>query len=180
MGYVRQNFWVGTHFVDLDDLNGQGLEWLTSVANVRVHGTTGVPPLSRMPEEKLHPLPPQRFDTSLLTHRRAGRDCTVHYRGNVYSVPALHAQQMLLLRETEDGRLGIYTAEQTLIAEHRLVSGRFQRCLVAEHYAGLPRSAPRQPALLARQVTPDLRDWAPQVETRPLSLYAQLLESDHE
>ena len=171
---------MGTHFVDLDDLNGQALEWLTSVANVRVHGTTGVLPLSRMPEEQLHPLPPQRFDTSLLTHRRAGRDCTVHYRGNVYSVPALHAQQMLLLRETEDGRLGIYTAEQTLIAEHRLVSGRFQRCLVAEHYAGLPRSAPRQPALLARQVTPDLHDWAPRVETRPLSLYAQLLESDHE
>ena len=180
VGYVRQNFWVGTHFVDLDDLNGQGLEWLADVANVRLHGTTGVAPLSRMAEETLHPLPPQRFDTSLVTHRRAGRDCTVHYRGNVYSVPALHAQQMLLLRETEDGRLCIYTAEQILVAEHRLLSGRFQRCLVPEHYAGLPRSAPRQPALLARQVAPDLRELAPQVEARPLSLYTQLLERDHE
>ena len=87
---------------------------------------------------------------------------------------------MLLLRETEDGRLCIYTAEQILIAEHRLLSGRFQRCLVADHYAGLPLSAPRKPALLARQVAPDLRDFAPQVEARPLSLYAQLLEGDHE
>jgi hypothetical protein len=177
---VRQTFWVGTHFVDLDDLNGQGLEWLANVANVRLHGTTGVAPLSRMPEETLHALPPQHFDTSLLTHRRAGRDCTVHYRGNVYSVPALHAQQMLLLRETEDGRLGIYTAEQILIAEHRLLTGRFQRCRVAAHDAGLPRSAPPKPAPLARQVASHRRDLSPQVEARPLSLYAQLLERAHE
>ena len=180
IGYVRQNFWVGTHFVDLDDLNQQALEWLASVANVRIHGTTGIAPLSRMSEETLHALPPQGFDTSLLTHRRAGRDCTVHYRGNSYSVPALHAQQMLLLKETEDGRLCIYTAEQTLIAEHRLLSGRFQRSLVPDHYAGLPVPKARKPPLLARQVAPHLRDLAPRVEARPLSLYAQLLEDAHE
>jgi hypothetical protein len=180
MGYVRQNFWVGTHFVDLDDLNQQGLEWLASVANVRLHGTTGVAPLSRMPEETLHALPPQRFDTSLVTHRRAGCDCTVHYRGNLYSVPALYAQHMLLLKETEAGRRCIYTAEQTLIAEHRRLSGRFQRSLVADHYAGLPLPTARKPPLLARQVAPHLRDLAPQVEARPLSLYARLLEDAHE
>ena len=87
---------------------------------------------------------------------------------------------MRLLRETEDGRVCIYSAEQLLIAEHRLLTGRCQRCLVAEHYAGLPLSAPRKPLLLARQVAPDLRELAPQVEARPLSLYTQLLESDHE
>jgi hypothetical protein len=32
---------------------------------------------------------------------------------------------MLLLKETEDGWLRIYTAEQNLVAEHRLVKGRF-------------------------------------------------------
>lgn len=115
-----------------------------------------------------------------MTHRRAGRAGTVPSRGNVYSVPALHAQQRLLLRETEDGRLGISTAAPLLSAEHRLLSGRFQRCLLAEHDAGLPLSAPRQPLLLARQGAPDLRAWAPQVETRPLSLYSQLLERDPE
>ena len=180
IGYVRQNFWVGTHFVDLDDLNQQALEWLASVANVRLHGTTGVAPLSRMPEETLHALPPHGFDTSLVTHRRAGRDCTVHYRGNVYSVPAPHAQHMLLLKETEEGRLCIYTAEQVLIAEHRLLSGRFQRSLVADHYAGLPLLTPHKPPLLARQVAPQLRELAPQVEARPLSLYTRLLEDAHD
>jgi transposase len=180
IGYVRQNFWVGTHFVDLEDLNAQALQWLATVANVRQHGTTGVSPLSRMPEEGLRALPSQQFDTSQVTHRRAGRDCTLHYRGNVYSVPALYAQQMLLLRETEAGRLCVYTAEQQLIAEHRLLTGRFQRSLVEAHYADLPSSAPHRPPLLARQIASQLRALAPQVEVRALSLYGQLLEPHDE
>jgi transposase len=178
IGYVQQSFWVGTHFVDVPDLNGQALEWLQSVANVRVHGTTGVTPLSRFGQEPLQPLPGTRFDTSQITHRRATRDCTVHYRGNVYSVPALHAGQTLLLKETEDGWLRIYTAEQTLVAEHRLAHGRFQRVVLEAHYAGLPQTQSDRPPALARQVIhPEL---APTVEARPLSVYAQLLEVNHD
>lgn len=81
--YVQQNFWVGTHFADLADLNRQVGEWLATVANVRIHGTTGVTPVSRFVHEALQPLPVTRFDTSHITHRQATRDCTVHYRGNV-------------------------------------------------------------------------------------------------
>jgi transposase len=178
IGYVQQSFWIGTHFADVPDLNSQVLEWLQSVANVRVHGTTGVTPLSRFGQEHLQPLPGTRFDTSPITHRRATRDCTVHYRGNVYSVPAIHAGQMLLLKETEDGWLRIYTAEQNRVAEQRLVNGRFQRVVLEAHYAGLPQAQPGRPPALARQVIqPEL---APAVEARPLSVYAQLLEVDHD
>jgi transposase len=176
--YLQQNFWVGTHFVDVPDLNSQSLEWLQSVANVRVHGTTGVSPLSRFGQEDLQPLPGERFDTSPITHRRATRDCTVHYRGNTYSVPAAHAEQMLLLKETEAGQLRIYTAEQSLVAEHRLVSGRYQRVIVQEHYAGLPEPRPRRTLPLARQVIPP--ELAPAVQTRPLSVYGEVLEADHD
>ncbi len=178
IGYIQQNFWVGTHFVDVADLNSQVLEWLHSVANVRLHGTTGVTPVSRFGQEHLQPLPGARFDTSQITHRQATRDCTVHYRGNVYSVPAAHAGQMLLLKESEDGWLRIYTAEQSLVAEHRLVSGRYQRVILASHYAGLPLPRPARLPPLARQVIrPEL---APAVEARPLSVYAQILELDHD
>ncbi len=178
IGYVQQSFWVGTHFTDVADLNSQVLEWLQGVANVRIHGTTGVTPLSRFEQEHRQPLPGTRFDTSQITHRQATRDCTVHYRGNVYSVPAVHAGQMLLLKETEDGWLRIYTAEQCLVAEHRLVSGRFQRVILAAHYAGLPQVQPgRAPALARQVIQPEL---APAVEARPLSVYAQLLEADHD
>jgi transposase len=184
IGYLQQSFWVGLHFVDMPDLNSQALEWVQGVANVRIHGTTGVTPLSRFGQEHLQPLPLTRFDTSPITHRQATRDCTVHYRGNVYSVPAAHARQMLLLKESEDGWLHIYTAEQQLVAEHRLVSGRYQRVIVAAHYAGLPQQTPTRKAALARQVdTPSGRvhpELAEVVEARPLSVYAQLAEVDYD
>ncbi len=92
-------------------------------------------------------------------------------------MPALHAGQTRLLKETEDGWLRIDTAEQNLVAEHRLVKGRFQRVgLDAHHYAGLPQPPPDRPPALARQVIhPAL---APAVEARPLRVYAQRLEVD--
>ena len=172
--YVRQNFWVGMTFRDVADVNSQVRHWLATVANCRIHGTTGVTPLSRMGEEPLHALPEQPFDTDVVTYRRAGRDCTVHYRANVYSVPSAYAQQTVLVKETEQHHLRFYSGEGTLIAEHRLASGRCQRNLVTAHYADLPRSAPRPSPTLARQQTSWLWDSAPQVETRPLSVYAHL------
>src|SRR5215208_6493660 len=38
--YIRQDFFLGRSFRNLDDLNGQLADWLDTVANVRLHGTT--------------------------------------------------------------------------------------------------------------------------------------------
>ena len=38
--YIRQDFFLGRSFRNLDDLNEQLRDWLASVANVRLHGTT--------------------------------------------------------------------------------------------------------------------------------------------
>src|SRR6266851_5653808 len=38
--YIRQDFFLGRSFRDLEDLNAQLIDWLGTVANVRVHGTT--------------------------------------------------------------------------------------------------------------------------------------------
>jgi len=38
--YVRNNFWPTARFTDLDDLNRQALEWVATVADPRLHGTT--------------------------------------------------------------------------------------------------------------------------------------------
>jgi transposase len=77
IGYVRQNFWCGLHFTDLDDLNAQALGWLNDTANPRVHGTTGAVPFERLAQEGLQALPAHRFDTSIQVERWASRDCLV-------------------------------------------------------------------------------------------------------
>ena len=123
--YVRGNFWLGLKFIDLADLNRQGWHWLDTVANVRIHGTTGEVPFARLPSEGLQPLlskPP--YDTSLITCRRSSRDCLVSYEGNYYSVPAAYAKRELLVKETEQGKLIVFTLEGEEIARHRLALGR--------------------------------------------------------
>jgi len=180
--YVRGNFFVGLTFVDLADLNGQALVWLDTVANVRVHGTTRQVPFDRLPLEGLQPLPERcAFDTSRIAYRQSSRDCLVSYAGNFYSVPAAYVCQQLMVKETADGDILIFSPRGDEIARHLLATGRNQRVVVPEHYAGL-RTATQRPkragaVQVAAQSAP-LAEWlvAPAVEVRPLSVYEQLLE----
>ena len=47
--------------IDLERLNAEALAWCQGVANVRTHGTTGVQPVQRLPEDQaaMSPLPEQ-------------------------------------------------------------------------------------------------------------------------
>ena len=58
--YVRENFFYGRKFLNDADLDTQLAYWLERVANVRIHGTTGVAPIKRFEQEEqnaLQPLP---------------------------------------------------------------------------------------------------------------------------
>ena len=184
--YVKNNFWQGLHFTDLADINAQGRVWLDTVANPRVHGTTGVTPFSRLPQEQLQPLPAQRFDTSRISYRQVGRDGLVSYQGNRYSVPVTHVRQTVMVKETEDRRVVLVSAAGEVLAEHRLLHGQHHTALDPAHDAVLPAPAPqrgRRP--LAFQDPPDAADtfgrWtAPPVEQRPLSAYESLAEDPHD
>lgn len=179
VGYVRQNFWCGLHFTDLDDLNRQAREWMNGVANPRVHGTTGEVPFVRLAHENLQALPGQRFDVSIKAERYASRDCLVSYDGNFYSVPAAWAQKMLLVKETEERHLIILNGLGEVVAQHPKLPGRHHRAIIAAHYAGLPLVARQGRPAQAIQTLPvpgiEPGD-APQVEVRPLSVYGQLSE----
>jgi hypothetical protein len=177
--YVEGNFWTGLHFEEVEDLNAQAQGWLDTVANPRVHGTTGERPFDRLPHEQLQPLPDRPFDTSIISYRRAGRDCLVRYQNNSYSVPAAWAGQTLVVKETEDRRILVFSAAGELVAEHRLLPGHHQWSVNPAHYAGLPAAVSRPPRVhLAFQDGTDLT--TPQVEQRPLSVYAQLEEVSHD
>ena len=72
-----------------------------------------------------------------------------------------------------------------IVAQHRKLPGRYKRAIVAAHYAGLPVLASRTPQAQAIQspatdILLILALPAPQVEVRPLSIYDQLSEVDHD
>jgi transposase len=173
VGYVRKNFWPGLTFRDLADLNAVARTWLDSVANQRRHGTTGLVPFSRLAAEQLAPLRPGApYDTSVLVTRRSSRDCLVSYDGNLYSVPAAHAGQDLLLRATESAELVVCTLAGSEIARHRLATAHGQRVVVAAHYVGLPGKRPARPGgAIQVGAAAGERPPAPEVEVRPLASY---------
>jgi transposase len=180
--YVRGNFWPGLKYIDLVDLNRQARAWLNTVANVRIHGTTGEVPWVRLPREQLRSLAGKAdYDTSLISHRHSTKDCLVSYGGNYYSLPAVYAQQAVMVKETEQAELIIVSAEGEIVARHHLVSGRNQRVVIPEHYQGIDRASHPGKRPVALQITlpePPLAVAlaAPTVEIRPLAVYDQLIE----
>lgn len=67
--YVRSNFLYGREFAHDADLNDQAERWLARVANVRVHGTTGEPPIERFERAEkavLGSLPNRRYQSLVL------------------------------------------------------------------------------------------------------------------
>jgi len=177
---VRGNFWPGLHFSDLEDLNTQALAWLNTTANPRVHGTTGEVPFTRLRSEGLQEASKAlTYDTSVMTTRRSSKDCVISYEGNLYSVPAAYARKTLQVKITEAGELVIGSEVGHELARHRILLGRQERSVQAEHYRGPGTTAPRIEQASARQEISPLdtsmfRD-APVVEVRPLSVYDHLL-----
>lgn len=178
--YVRGNFWPGLHFRDLEDLNLQAIAWLNTTANTRVHGTTGEVPFTRLRMEGLLPADKAlTYDTSVVSTRRSSKDCFISYEGNLYSVPAAYARKTLQVKTTEAGEVVICSEVGHELARHRVLLGRQERSMQAEHYRGLGL-----PAAHVEQIAPveeksqeaHARFWdAPVVEVRSLSVYDQLL-----
>jgi transposase len=178
--YGRGNFWPGLHFRDLEDLNAQALAWLNTTANPRVHGTTGEVPFTRLRWEGLQPADKAlTYDTSVLTTRRSSKDCFISYGGNLYAVPAAYAGKTLQVKITEAEELVICSEVGHELARHRVLLGRQERSVQADHHRGLGPSAPRvQQAGAVQEMLPAERTmfWdAPVVEVRSLSVYDQLI-----
>jgi hypothetical protein len=70
--YVREDFYLGRSFCNLDDLNAQFRHWLDTVANPRRHATTGRVVLEHFAEEQpyLKALPAIPFAIVLPLDRR--------------------------------------------------------------------------------------------------------------
>lgn len=180
--YVRGNFWPGLTFTDLADLNRQAVGWLNTVANVRVHGTTGEAPCDRLPQEQLASCYERpEYNTDVITHRKSSRDCLVSYEGSFYSVPAAYAGRLLTLHITQDEQALMVDGEGLEIARHPLAARQGQRQVVPAHYQDIlfsprPPRAPGAVQVPALNLAPLSWPDAPVVDVRPLSLYQQIVE----
>ncbi len=90
VGYVKRNAIAGHRFASLEALHAHLQRWMREIADTRVHGTTGEPPLARFEREAaaLKPLPAKApfLQVRELT-RRVHTDACIELDTNRYSVP---------------------------------------------------------------------------------------------
>lgn len=172
IGYVRKNFLCGRTATDVDDLRGQLRHWLSTVANVRVHGTTHRVVTDAWHEEQpsLLPIVAQATYPRMTEHlRRVSRDAYVAYQANRYSVPWQAAGKEVVVREIGDVLEIVRDHER--LATHVRVAGRHHVVTTAAHHANIPFASRRHgKAQIVLTVA------APQVAVRSLAEYAVLAE----
>jgi transposase len=175
--YVKRSFVKGRPFPTWEALNPTVQEWVMTVADRRLHGTTFRQPAEAFGDEHLRShlsRPPYVLQTSLL--RTVARDCLVTVDTNRYSVPAAYVGQRVEVQWGPEETVQLYH-QGTLIASHPRQSGQHQLCVAPRHYRGL-RQPPMVPA--ARNSRPKglaLTAWPgtfPEVAVRALSVYEAL------
>jgi transposase len=169
--YVKGNALRGREFTSWEQLNDWLLEWATTIADLRVHGTTHERPIDRFSQEALLALPaiePYRLERH--PSRIVATDCLVSLETNRYSVPwQLVGETVALSIVAHEVRV---FHRGKLVAQHPLCTERHRIIRDPAHYQGLvrldraraEREVPTASSLLWRNRLED-------VEVRDLGLY---------
>lgn len=101
--FIREGFWRGYEFSDLNAANRDLSQWLSEKAQ-RVHGTTHERVDVRFEREKpsLLSLPPHPCDVSERLSRQVWKDCAIRVEGNRYVVPHTLVGKKVLARKKDD------------------------------------------------------------------------------
>jgi transposase len=135
--YVREDFFLGRSFCNLDDLNAQFRHWLDTVANPRRHATTGRIVQEHFAEEQpsLKALPAMPFTVVLTLDRRVTHEGMVSVGGNLYSVPDSTRRRVVEVHSLAN-EIRILEDDK-LIAVHPVLEGRGQRRVALGHRTAL-------------------------------------------
>ena len=131
--FIREDFFLGGVFRNLEDLNAQLRYWLDTVANPRVHATTQRVVNQAFAEEKpsLRALPAAPYQAALRLERRASHEGMVSIGGNLYSVPDTTRRRVFDVHVLADA-IRIFE-DGALVATHAPLEGRGQKRLDPLH-----------------------------------------------
>jgi transposase len=171
VGYVKKSALAGHVFDSWPQMLGHLAHWQREVADTRQHGTTGEAPLLRFERDERHalrPLPDKpAFDAVRELLRTVHNDACVEVETNWYSVPWRLLKATVTVQLT-DTQLTVLHAGQ-IVAQHRRLHGRKQRCVDPSHWQGLVREPHTTAAAAACE---------PDELGRDLSVYEQLVAEE--
>jgi hypothetical protein len=160
---IKNGFWPGVHFSDIDHLNGQAKLWCDRL-NQKVHRTTRQVPMDRWVEENLTPLPNEfaweRFGAE---ERKVSWDGFISYDGVYYGLPAdppvagavvLVRERKLELRIYHQGKTDYDAYEASSLPRHcrasRPIQGGRTSCTAQPHGSPTGTSSQRSRRLRAQ------------------------------
>lgn len=118
--YLEHDFLAGRVFASWDDLNQQGRQWLDTVANVRVHGTTRRQVDEAFAEERpcLIALPSVSFPAARQETRTVQKDGYIPVDGSYYPVPESLVDDGTVSVRIDPGHVKILDAAGAVVASH--------------------------------------------------------------
>lgn len=139
VGYVKRNAIAGHTFPSLDALQAHLDRWMREVADVRIHGTTGEPPIERFERDErqaLRPLPSKApFLQVRELVRRVHTDACIELDTNRYSVPwKLIGEQVSVVVADREVQV-LYAGQE--VARHAQSPLRRSSVIERSHLAGI-------------------------------------------
>jgi hypothetical protein len=122
-------------------VNRQVRQWLSEIANRRMHSETRERPLDRFKPEALRPLPVIPYDYRDSSEARVQKDLRLRFDGNRYCVPHRHVGRKLTIK-ADSGAVTIYWRVEEVVSYARswrrgqtFGADRFERVLADERPA---------------------------------------------
>jgi transposase len=167
--YVKR-FLRGKSFESLEHLNQSLMNWITTFADQRIHGTTHRRPIEMFDQEKDLLSSHQgkgSYRVQERVVRHVAKDCLVTFETNRYSVPHRFVGKPVEVQAWNDRVLIFY--QDQLIVSHLRLEGKYQNQILKDHYVGI----------FYREDLPSVSllhfNYGPLVEVRDLSVYEDLL-----
>jgi transposase len=146
--FVRDNFFNGSEFKSLAEVNAEACIWINKVNN-QIHHTTHEKPSERLLKENLIPIIGTLYDLSKIYYRKVQMDCHFSFRANFYSCKPEFAGKEVVIKEI-DNHIYIYYRNER-IGIHKLVEnckGSYLTC--PSHYLEIKLITEKQSSLAWR------------------------------
>jgi hypothetical protein len=99
--YLRENFFRGEAWIDLEHVRREAVRWCAEVAGKRIHGTTRQQPLvvfSAVEKSVLSPLKAERFDPPTWQQCKVHPDHHIQFDKALYSLPTRYVGRQVWVR----------------------------------------------------------------------------------
>lgn len=144
VGYVKRNAIAGHAFESVPALEAHLAWWMREVADVRVHGTTGEPPIERFREKEAAALRPLEGRTTFQPIRECVRrvhaDACIELETNRYSVPWRLIGEAVTVLVNDQVRV-LHCGKE--VAAHPRLAGQRRASIHREHLIGVVGVEPR-------------------------------------